>query len=248
MEKITAIILAKNEEENISGCIKALSFCDEVIVIDDYSSDKTRKLSLELGASVYKRHLNSNFSKQRNFGLTKAKNDWVLFIDADERVSASLAQEIQELSFDCEGYLVKRNTVFLGKKMKGGEWSGIPLLRLAKKGFGKWSREVHEEWIVNGKTKTLASPLLHYSPTSLSKLLSSMSIYAPAHSSARKKEGKEVYFWQIAVFPIAKFLMNYFVKRAIVDGTHGFVFSVFMSLHSFLSLSIQWSRKNLKLV
>src|SRR5258706_16237953 len=92
--QITAIILAKNEENNISECVKSTSFCDEILVIDDNSTDKTVSIAKKLGTKVISHSLNNNFSAQRNFGLSQAMNEWVLFIDADERVSNELQNEI----------------------------------------------------------------------------------------------------------------------------------------------------------
>src|SRR5580700_7437410 len=91
---ISAIILTKNEEKNIEACLESISWCDEKIVIDDHSTDKTVELAKKKGAKVFTRSLYNNFSDQRNYGLQKAKEDWIFFIDADERVSSALWYEI----------------------------------------------------------------------------------------------------------------------------------------------------------
>jgi len=91
---LSAVILAKNEEENILQSIESVNFCDEIIVIDDYSKDKTTEIARNHGANVFRRRLNNDFASQRNFGLQKAKGEWVLFLDADERVSENLKKEI----------------------------------------------------------------------------------------------------------------------------------------------------------
>ncbi|MEJ2348130.1 MAG: glycosyltransferase, partial [Patescibacteria group bacterium] len=93
---ISSIILTRNEEEKVVSCIKCLDFCDEIIVVDDNSSDETRKLAQKLGARVYKKKLKNNFAAQRNYGLEKARGEWILFIDADERVSDKLKNEIMQ--------------------------------------------------------------------------------------------------------------------------------------------------------
>src|SRR5438876_10935937 len=110
--KISAIILVKNEEKNITACLKTLNWCDEIIVIDDNSEDQTVAVAKKLGARIYQHSLDNDFSQQRNFGLEKAKHEWVLFVDADERISAALVAEIElkinnhELQED--GYYIKR--------------------------------------------------------------------------------------------------------------------------------------------
>src|SRR6266404_4468552 len=93
---ISAIILTKNEEENIAACLESLSWCDESIVIDDHSTDKTVDIAKKKGAQVFTRTMNNDFSDQRNYGLEKAQGDWILFIDADERVSSPLWYEIMQ--------------------------------------------------------------------------------------------------------------------------------------------------------
>src|SRR6185312_932758 len=119
---ISVIVLTKNEESNIAACLDGLAWCDEKIVIDDHSSDKTVEIAKKKGAIVFTRTLGNDFSDQRNFGLEKAKGDWILFIDADERVSSALWYEIMQRtsdSFDDSiGYYIKRQDTIWGKTLK----------------------------------------------------------------------------------------------------------------------------------
>src|SRR2546423_7584770 len=102
---ISAVVLAKNEEKNIKACLESLSWCDELIVIDDNSTDKTVDIARQKGARIYTHPLNNDFAQQRNFGLDKAKGDWVLFVDADERVPSALWYEImQRTNEPIDGY------------------------------------------------------------------------------------------------------------------------------------------------
>jgi glycosyltransferase involved in cell wall biosynthesis len=154
---ISAIVLAKNEEKNIPDCIQSLSFCNEVIVIDDHSTDSTTTLAKKMKAKVITRSLTNDFSAQRNFAMSEAKNDWILFIDADERVSKSLQDEIVHVTkkhSDVNGYYIKREDHMWGKFLKHGETGNLYLLRLAKKGKGQWYGKVHEHWNATGKTES----------------------------------------------------------------------------------------------
>ena len=129
---ISAIILTKNEEKNIVDCLKSLSFCDEIVVIDDNSTDETVLLAKKHGAQVFVHELSGDFSQQRNFSLTKVTGDWVLFIDADERVSQDLQKEISRrtsLETAIEGYYVKRFDYLWGKLLSHGEIGTLRLLR-----------------------------------------------------------------------------------------------------------------------
>ena len=161
---ITAVVLTKNEERNIVDCLESLSWCDEIVVVDDNSEDRTVEISKKIGAKIFTRNLNNDFSAQRNFALSKAREDWILFIDADERVSEELKEEIKHRinTNKADGYLIKRTDTIWDKKLKYGETGNIVLLRLARKNKGKWEGKVHEKWKIEGKADTLKNHLDHY--------------------------------------------------------------------------------------
>lgn len=245
MIKLSAIVLTKNEEQNIAKCLTSLKFCDQIIVIDDNSTDKTVSIAHKFGAEVYNHGLKNNFSAQRNFGLTHSKNDWVLFIDADEIVTTLLAKEVRESidSSDIDGYFIKRSDYWLGRKLKYGEFGQVCLLRLGRKTKGGWVRSVHEHWLINGETSILKHSLEHYPHPSVKEFLKHINFHSNLHAKENKNEGKKASFWKILVFPLAKFLKNFIFQGAILDGTHGFVAAVLMSFHSFLAWSEQWETK-----
>jgi len=247
---ISAIILTKNEGKNLGECIRALTFCEEIIVIDDYSSDKTVEIARGLGAKVFQRSLDGNFAAQRNFGLEKATNKWVLFIDADERVSHELKEEMEKEvpapNNSHLGYFLKRDDYFFGKKLKFGETASVSLLRLARKSAGKWMRSVHEVWEVQGRTKTLKNPLEHYPHQSLREFINDINFHSGLHAEANHQEGKHSSLVKILFWPKLHFFKNYFLRLGFLDGTEGFVLALMMSLHSFLAWSKLWldERKN----
>jgi glycosyltransferase involved in cell wall biosynthesis len=231
---ISAVVITRNEEDNIRPCLIGLDWCDEVVVVDDFSEDRTVKLAGEFGAKVYKRKLNNNFSTQRNFGLNKTRGEWVLFIDADEKVSSELAQEIQEKikNTSYSGFLIKRKGIIEDY-----------LLRFARRGSGFWVREVHETWQVRGRIGKLHSPILHSTPE-VGGLIEKINKYSTIHALGNKNEGKKVNIFKIIFMPIFKFLYYFIVRRAYKEGSHGFVFSSLMSFHSFLAWSKQWENQN----
>ncbi len=236
MNKITAVVLTKNEENNIKQCLKSISWCDEILVIDDNSQDNTVAFSKEQNAKVIKKQL-KDFSSQRNFALKKAEYTWVLFIDADERVSKELKNEIKE-SINKEnavsGYYIKRKDKFLGMFLKYGELKNIKLLRLAQKDKGKWVNKVHEVWKIRGKTETLNNPIIHYPHSTISGFLNKINIYSKIRSEELLEKKTKPKLIQIIAFPTGKFIYNYFIKLGFLDGIRGFVFNMIMSLHSFL--------------
>ncbi len=244
---ISAVVLTKNEEKAIKDCLKALSFCSEIIVIDDYSLDQTVQIAQKLGAKVFKRHLNNNFSAQRNFGLIQANNEWVLFIDADERVPSMLKKEIlstiNKNSSEIVGYYLKRQDIFLGKKLNFGETSRVKLLRLAKKKSGLWHGAVHEKWQVKGKKKTLKNPLLHNRGLTLGDFLRRINFYTTIRSSQLYEQEAKSNILEIFLYPMAKFLHNYIFRLGMLDQIPGFLMAAMMSLHSFMVRSKLWVRQ-----
>ena len=244
---ISAVILAKNEENTIIDCLESLVWCDEIIVIDDFSNDRTIELIEHLNnrkIKFFKHKLEDDFSLQRNFGLEKANNEWVLFVDADERISLSLQYEI--LSHltnslqNCTGYIMPRRDMMWGRTLGHGESGSTKLLRLAKKSAGKWQGTVHERWIVRGQIGELRNSLLHLPHQTLYEFLKEINYYTSLRAKELYKKKVKVYFWSIVLYPKAKFFLNYFVKRGFLDGIEGFIVAILMSFHSFLVRTKLW--------
>lgn len=248
---ISTVILTKNEQENIQECIKTLGWCDEVLVIDDNSSDGTPKLAKQLGAKVFPHSLDNDFSKQRNYGLEQARGEWVLFVDADERVSPTLRSQITKAIHDSSnfnGYFLKREDKIWGRILKHGETSKVRLLRLGRKGKGKWEKPVHETWNING-AGLLEAPLLHLPHPSVSEFLTEINFYSTLRAQELYDEGRPSNLFDILSYPLAKFFKNYFLLLGFLDGMPGFVMALFMSLHSFLvrsKLYLLWKHQRLQ--
>ena len=242
---ISAVILTKNEEKVIDKCIKGVVWCDEIVIIDDYSSDNTlekiRKLKIGK-VKIYKHYLNDDFARQRNYGLAKAKGDWILFVDADEVVRPLLAEEIGQKieGSHMNGFWIKREDYFLGKNLRFGETGKVKLVRLARKGAGKWERKVHEYWEVKGEIGELKNPICHNAHSDLRDFVDNINYFSSMHADALKKEGKRSNLVKIIVWPVGKFWVNYVLKLGFLDGMAGFIMAFLMSFHSFLAWSKQW--------
>lgn len=240
---ITAVVLTKNEEKNIKECLETVKWCDEIVVIDDYSEDKTVEIVEKLGVKVFRHHLGNDFARQRNFALRQAQGEWVLFIDADERVSAALAAEITNYKLhitNYSGFYFRRNDWFLGRWLNHGETANVKLLRLAKKGTGRWKRRVHETWEIEGRIGELKNPLLHYPHQTISQFLEQINRYTTIDAYQFYKKGKKFSLWQILVYPPAKFIQNYLLKFGFLDGFPGLVMALMMSLHSLITRVKLW--------
>jgi len=171
----------------------------------------------------------SDFAKERNLSLKKAKEDWVLFVDSDEKVSPALAQEIKNLKpSGCSGFYLKRKNYFLGQFV--GE---DKIIRLARKDAGCWQRRVHETWKIKGKTGLLKNPLIHQTAASVFEMIKKINYYSSLHAQANLEEGKRSNLMKIVFYSKFKFLLNLFSGKT-------FVFSLLLSWHSFLAWSKLW--------
>lgn len=236
---LSAVILCKNEQDEIEKTLKGLSFCDEIIIIDDFSTDNTINIAKKYTAKIFKNKLNNDFSKQRNFALKKAKGEWVLFIDSDEIVSKKLQTEIKEkiATTDLDGFYIKREDIFLGKHLHFGEVKDMYLLRLGRKNKGVWERPVHEIWKIKGTTGYLKNPLIHYSHNNVKDLLRKINYYSSLNANYLFKRKIKSSLLDIMMYPGIKFIHNYVFKLGFLDGFEGLLLSIFMSFHSFLTRS-----------
>ncbi len=234
---ISAVILSKNSALTIERCLKSVTFCNEIIVIDDYSSDRTLQICRKYTSYVYQRKLADNFSSQRNFALTKCRHEWVLYVDSDETVSKGLKHEILTSikNENINGYYIPRKEFFLGKEMKWGEFLHFKLLRLARKESGTWKRPVHEVWEITGNCNNLSTPLIHHSHEKLENFLKKINYYSNINASFIYENYGRPNVLAITAYPFIKIIYIYIVKLGFLDGTHGAVSAFLMGWHSFLS-------------
>lgn len=241
--KISAVVLTRNDEKYLEKCLKSLSWCDELVVVDDKSTDATMAIAKKYNANIYIHNLSNNFSQQRNFGLEKATNDWILFIDSDEVVGSQLKNEIQEKmqnSLHINGYFIKREDTLFGKKLLHGETGNMWLLRLAKKNAGKWQGTVHEIWEIHGKKGYLKNTLDHFPHPTVNDFLMEINTYSTIRAEQLYRNHVQVNLSQIILYPTGKFFVNYFLKLGFLDGVPGFLVAMLMSLHSFLVRGKLW--------
>ncbi|MBP9669896.1 glycosyltransferase family 2 protein [Candidatus Woesebacteria bacterium] len=190
----------------------------------------------------------TDFAEARNKELEKAKTPWVLFVDTDEIITKELEAEIEGAvrADQYNAYYIKRRDVFLGRELKHGETGKAHFIRLARKGYGKWVRPVHEEWVGQGRVGTLSHPLIHHSHPSISSFLDKINLYSTLDAEYRYKSGVKSSLWKIAVYPIAKFKLNYLLRLGFMDGVPGLIIAMMMSFHSYLTwtkLYLLWHKK-----
>jgi glycosyltransferase involved in cell wall biosynthesis len=244
---ISTVVLTKNEEKNIKNCLQSVKWCDEIIIVDDCSDDQTVKIAKKMGAKVFSRRLKGDFAAQRNFALRQAQGEWVLFVDADERVPDQLAAEIKQAieNEKVNGFFLKRQDFFRGKRLQHGETASIRLLRLGRKGVGRWQRRVHETWEVRGELGELKEALFHYPHPTLTEFLEEVNFYSSLNAQEFLRKGKRAGLIQIIAYPPGKFLQNYIFRLGFLDGTPGAIVALMMSFHSFLTrakLYLLWKK------
>ncbi|OGD63264.1 hypothetical protein A2160_02030 [Candidatus Beckwithbacteria bacterium RBG_13_42_9] len=243
---LSVIVLTKNAEKTIKECLDSLSFAGEIVIVDDLSNDNTVRIAKTLGAKVYSRKLAGDFSAQRNFGLEKARGEWSLFVDSDEKIDRDLKAEIEkELNHNrkMNGYYFKRNDQFLGRWLRFGETGKVRLLRLGRKNKGTWQGKVHETWEIKGPTKVFENPIYHQREITISEFMDRIQNYAQLR--AKELYQKRVKESPLRIFfnPLFKFLDNYFFKLGILDGEAGLAMAWLMSWHSLLvrlNLALYW--------
>lgn len=236
--KVSAVIITYNEEKNLRRTLDALYWCDEIIIIDSHSTDNTVAIAKEYGCNVYSRAFDG-YGSQKRFAVSKAGNDWVLCIDADEVLAEELVEEIQDAlsrdTVDCAGFSMPMNLVFLDKEFKYGKESGRHYLRLFNRKKGGFTEDkVHERIQVYGQVVKLGQTIKHYSYTSLQQCLEKCNRYSSYSAEMAFNKGKKKSVLAVVFgFPY-NFLKYYFLERNFLNGIQGFYWSVFASYYHFV--------------
>lgn len=235
--KVSAVIITYNEAGIIGQTLSKLEWCDEVIVVDSGSTDATLEICKTYGCTVYFKAFNG-FGEQKKFGVTKTKNDWVLFIDADELLSEPLIDEIhfelnkKEIKF--AGFEMTLNLVFMNKVFKYGRETNCNRIRLFNKNSGNWNDSVvHEKITLNGPVRRLENKILHYSYTSYSQFLKKIDLYSSLSAKkmlSKKHKNKAI----IALSLPFNFFKYYLIDRNFLNGYQGFAWSVLNSIYHFV--------------
>ena len=236
MAKISAIVITYNEAANITECLGSLKWCDEILVIDSASSDNTCELAREFTNNLTITG-NLPYGEERNIGIGKAAFDWILWTDADERISPELKAEITNLINDQnskhDAYLINRRSFFINKFIKHSGWYPDYTLRLFKKSAGIRfdSLLVHEKAVYNGSTGRLKSDILHYTDRDFEHYINKLNNYTSLSAEELKAKGKKASFFDIIFRPAFTFFKMYFLKLGILDGYMGLVVSTLSSVH-----------------
>lgn len=225
MAKLSVVIITLNEAHAIEDCLRSVAFADEIIVLDSGSSDGTRDLCRRYTPHVVETDW-PGFGAQKNRAIDKASGDWVLNLDADERVSPELASEIQDAtqSVEYSAYSVRFIASFLGRTLRHGDWSGTQKVRLVRRGCGRFTEsDVHEKLLVDGPVGQLDGVIIHHSMDSLEELLEKINRYSSCGAAERRKRGQKSSLGKALSHGSWTFFRSYFLRRGFLDGREGFL-------------------------
>ncbi len=235
--KISAVIIAFNEEDRLTDAlISCQDIADEIIVIDSYSTDKTVEIAKKNGAIIIQNEF-KNYGDQKNFAMKQASNNWVLNLDADERISEELKSEILNIKMkdikddnDFSAYKIKRKTSYLGRWIKHSGWYPDKKIRLFKKDKSHWEGRIHEGLIVEGPISSeLNGDILHYTYRDVTDHIKRLNRYSKMQVEDIVKKGKKLLYLRVIILPPITFVRFYVWKMGVLDGFPGFLIALISS-------------------
>ncbi len=224
---LSALLITFNEEKHIKAAIDSVEFADEIIVVDSYSTDRTVEISENLNHVKVIQRKFTNFADQRNFAIEQASGNWLLFIDADERITVDLKNEILksiEYPEDISAYMFKRLFFFRNKRIYFSGFQTDTTYRLFKKGSVRYidDKLVHEMPQINGNSGLLKNTMPHYSFESYNQFKLKIEHYASLKAKELYLKGKKTSLFHFIFRPAYKFITNYIIRLGVLDGKEGF--------------------------
>ncbi|MBF4484196.1 glycosyltransferase family 2 protein [Flavobacterium sp. CSZ] len=225
---LTALVITYNEEQNIKAVLDNLAFADEIIVVDSFSSDTTFEIASSFKNVKVAQRIFDNFASQRNYALSLATNSWIIFIDADERLTTELENEISNIINDkdsASAYFMYRTFMFQNKKLRFSGWQTDKIIRLFKKEEAHYNHEkiVHEKLIVSGTIGKLKNKLVHYSYSGYEDYKQKMILYGQLKAQEELAKKTKPHFFHFYIRPVYQFLNQYILRLGILDGKKGII-------------------------
>lgn len=242
--KISVIIIAINEEKKIGDCLESVNWADEIILIDTGSTDKTKLIAKKYKAKIYD-YGNGSYDKWRNEGLKKAKGEWVFYVDADERVTPLLKNEIFKTISVVRtenAFVVPRRNIILGREMKHGGWWPDYVKRLfRRKSLRKWVNSLHEEPVFEGSFGYLHEPLIHFKHTSLSEMVDKTNKWSKIEAKLLLDSAHpRMSWWRFVRIMATEGWLRLIKNQAFLDGTEGIIYAIYQMWSRFITYSKLW--------
>jgi glycosyltransferase involved in cell wall biosynthesis len=244
MAGLSVIVLTYNEERNIGECLSTVSWADEIIVVDSGSTDRTLEKAAGHATQIVTLPW-EGYGSARNTALSRASGEWILWFDADERVTPELAEEIRALVAANDpgvaGYAVARRAYFSGKWIRHCGWYPSRVVRLFRRSAGRFSEtRVHEQLIINGRIKRCMNDLLHFTDPDLRHYFRKFNSYTSLAAEDMHAAGRRFRRTDVFIRPLYQFLKMYFVRLGFLDGMHGFVVCAASSAYVFAKYAKLW--------
>lgn len=241
---LTVLIPTYNEARNLPDCLKSVAWADEIFVVDSFSSDATVEIAKQAGARVVQ-HEYLNSAAQKNWAIPQAKHEWVLIVDADERVTPQLAEEIKALmaaGAKHAAYSIFRRTFFFDIEIKRCGWDSDSVIRLFDRSRARYpDQEVHANMLVDGPIGTLAHKLDHYTYRTFDEYFEKFRRYTTWSANDQWKRGKRASFGKILFRPLGRFLKMYVLRRGFLDGVPGLIVCCLAAISVFTRYAKLWA-------
>ena len=245
MTPVSVTVITRDEAANIEACLASVAWADDVLVVDCGSTDRTVEIAKATGARVIVKDW-PGYGAQKNFAATQAAHDWILSVDADERVTPELAAEIRARlagEIAVAGFRVPRMTFHLGRWIRTTDWYPDYQLRLYDRRRARWKeRHVHESVTADGPVGQLASDLQHYAYRDITHHHQTMDRYTTLAAEDMYAAGRRAGWTDLVLHPPAAFLRNYVLRRGFSDGVPGFIISVMNAHYVFLKFAKLWAK------
>jgi glycosyltransferase involved in cell wall biosynthesis len=242
---LACIVITKNEERNIADCLASVRWADDIVVIDAESRDRTVDLARECGAKVFVRSW-PGFGPQKNFGMAQASTDWILILDADERVTEELREEVKTCLEQWRpgapvAYRIPRRNFFYGTWVRGAGVYPDYQVRLFRRGIAQYNDVVvHENLIVDGEIGTLVGHLDHYTERRIQDHFKKFGLYTTLAAQEKAKKVRTVRWIDLVFRPLVILFKAYVLKQGFRDGVRGLIVCVFASMYTFVKYAKLW--------
>jgi len=245
MEKISVTIITLNEEKMIGGCLDSLKWADEIVVIDSFSSDKTVEICRQYTDKVFQQPFPGHI-EQKNLAIDKTANDWVLSLDADERVSTVLGDNIKkELQNGpgADGYFIARRSHYLGRWINHSGWYPNSNVRFFRKEKGRWGGiNPHDSITVDGKTGAIDGDILHFPYRDIAHNISTINNFTDILAREMYDRGKRANLFDLALRPHLTFFKKYVLNKGFLDGIPGFIICSLTAYYVFFKYAKLWNK------
>jgi glycosyltransferase involved in cell wall biosynthesis len=250
MSKISVCLATFNEEKNIKDCLESVKWANEIVIVDGTSSDKTVEIAKKYTSKIIVRENPLMFHINKQKAFEAATGDWILYLDADERVTPELKKEVQYVIRNTQyaGFWIPRKNIIFGKWIRHTGWHPDYQMRLFKRGKACLPcKSVHEQPRLSGKAGYLKNPLIHYNYQTVSQFVKRLNdLYTENDKNVILAEGKKIYWFDATRFPVNEFLKRFFKEEGYKDGLHGLILSILQAFSAFITFAKVWEIQGFK--